>query len=400
MKRKLCVMSAIVAAALSATDASAQTVLFKSDTVSTCYRIPALTKAKDGSIFAFTDFRPCRTDVGGGVIDVVAKRSTDNGRTWSKEQTVVKGGGENIPFDVAHGDAAVVTDRKTGEMLMMCASGNVWYWQSTLKNPNRVGRYYSKDGFNWKGEEITDQIYKLMNGAVHKLFFSSGRICQSAKIKAGKYNRIYSALCTNVGNVVLYSDDFGHNWTPLGGADARPAKFGDEAKIEELPNGDVLLCSRSQRGAGRIFNIFKYSNAKRAEGKWQTAANLDPMYKSAMCNGEILIVNAVRKADGKKTNVLLYSVPMDAKRNYVGIYYKELASTADYASPELLTKGWKTFRLSNTDSAYSTMEQMNDGNIAFFYEETHQKGGYDMVFCSLPLDKITNGEYAAGKVKK
>ena len=239
-----------------------------------------------------------------------------------------------------------------------------------------------------------------MNGAVHKLFFSSGRICQSAKIKAGKYNRIYSALCTNVGNVVLYSDDFGHNWTPLGGAEARPAKFGDEAKIEELPNGDVLLCSRSQRGAGRIFNIFKYSNAKRAEGQWQTAANLDPMYKSAMCNGEVLIVNAVRKADGKKTNVLLYSVPMDAKRNYVGIYYKELASTADYSSPELLTKGWKTFRLSNTDSAYSTMEQMNDGNIAFFYEETHQKGGYDMVFYSLSLDKITNGEFVAGKVKK
>ena len=67
---------------------------------------------------------------------------------------------------------------------------------------------------------------------------------------------------------------------------------------------------------------------------------------------------------------------------------------------EVRTNGWKTFRLSNTDSAYSTMEQMNDGNIAFFYEETHQKGGYDMVFCSLPLDKITNGEYAAGKVKK
>ena len=164
-------MSAIIAAALFATDASAQTVLFKSDTVSTCYRIPALAKAKDGSIFAFTDFRPCRSDVGGGVIDVVAKRSTDNGRTWSKEQTVVKGGGDNVPFDVAHGDAAVVTDRKTGEMLMMCASGNVWYWQSTLENPNRVGRYYSKDGFNWKGEEITDQIYKLMNDAFHKLFF-------------------------------------------------------------------------------------------------------------------------------------------------------------------------------------------------------------------------------------
>ena len=43
---------------------------------------------------------------------------------------------------------------------------------------------------------------------------------------------------------------------------------------------------------------------------------------------------------------------------------------------------------------------MNNGNIAFFYEETHQKGGYDMVFYSLALDKITNGEFVAGKVKK
>lgn len=397
MKRKSIFMSALLAATLFGGSATAQTVLFKSDTLKNCYRIPAIVNAKDGSVFAYSDFRPCRTDVGGGVIDVVAKRSRDNGLTWSEEKTVVRGGGQNVPFDVAHGDAAVVTDRKTGEMLMMCASGNVWYWQSTLENPNRVGRYYSKDGFTWQGEEITDQIYKLMNGAVHKLFFSSGRICQSKKIKAGKNYRIYSALCTNVGNVVLYSDDFGHTWQPLGGADARPTLDGDEAKIEELPNGDVLLCSRSQRGEGRIFNIFKYANAKKAEGQWQKPAMLDKEYKAAMCNGEVLLVNAVRKADGKKTSVLLFSVPMDSYRNYVGIYYKELASEADYASPECFAKGWKTFRVSNTDSAYSTMEQMKNGHIAFFYEETHQKGGYDMVLRDYTLDEITGGEYTAKK---
>ena len=204
---------------------------------------------------------------------------------------MVKGDGPNLPFDLAHGDAAVVTDRKTGEMLMMCASGDVWYWQSTLEKPNRVGRYYSKDGINWQGEEITKDIYGLMNGAVHKLFFTSGRICQSKKIKAGKYYRIYSALCSNVGNVVLYSDDFGRSWLPLGGAEARPTPYGDEAKVEELPNGDVLLCSRSQRGKGRIFNIFNYKNAKKAEGKWQEQALLDGNYKAAMCNGEVLMVD-------------------------------------------------------------------------------------------------------------
>lgn len=147
-------LTAVFAATLFSSNASAQTVLFESDSTETCYRIPAIVNAKDGSVFAFSDFRPCRTDVGGGVIDVVAKRSKDNGKTWSKEHTVVKGGGTNVPFDVAHGDAAVVTDRKTGEMMMMCASGNVWYWQSTLENPNRVGRYYSKDGINWEGGRV------------------------------------------------------------------------------------------------------------------------------------------------------------------------------------------------------------------------------------------------------
>ena len=390
-------MSALLATVLFAGSASAQTVLFKSDSVKNCYRIPAIVKAKDGSLLAFSDFRPCRTDVGGGVIDVVAKRSTDNGATWSEEKTVVKGGGTNVPFDVAHGDAAVAVDRKTGQMIMMCASGDVWYWQSTLENPNRVGRYYSNDGMNWTGEEITSQIYGLTNGAVHKLFFSSGRICQSRKIKAGKNYRIYSALCTNVGNIVLYSDDFGHTWAPLGGADARPAKFGDEAKVEELPNGDVLLCSRSQRGEGRIFNTFNYSNAKKAEGQWQTPALLDKQYKAAMCNGEVLLVKAVRKADGKKTNVLLFSVPQDSRRNYVGIYYKDLGAPANYTQPSFYANGWKTFRISNTDSAYSTMEQMQNGHIAFFYEESHIKGGYDMVMRDYKLDEITGGEYTAAK---
>lgn len=394
MRNKISLLAAFAAILLSG-NAFAQTVLFETDSTNTCYRIPAIVNAKDGSVFAYSDFRPCRTDVGGGVIDIVAKYSTDYGKTWSEEHTVVKGGGKNEPFDIAHGDAAVVTDRKTGEMMMMCASGNVWYWESTLDNPNRVGRYYSTDGINWKGEEITDQIYKLMNGAVHKLFFTSGKICQSSKIKAGKYHRIYSALCTNIGNVVLYSDDFGRNWKPLGGVDARPALYGDEAKVVELPNGDLLLCSRYQRGEGRIFNIFKYNDAKKADGKWQEPVMLDKQYKSAMCNGEVMMVNAVRKSNGKKTNVLLFSVPTDSQRNYVGIYYKELASATDYASPVCFTSGWKAFRVSNTDSAYSTMEQMTNKRIAFFYEESYTNGGYDMLFRDYSLSEITGGEFEA-----
>ena len=95
--------------------------------------------------------------------------------------------------------------------------------------------------------------------------------------------------------------------------------------------------------------------------------------------------------------MLLFSVPQDDARNLVGIYYKELASPADYASPACFKSGWKSFRVSNTDSAYSTMEQLADGNIAFFYEETELKGGYDMIMSLYSVDQITDGEFVATK---
>ena len=388
-------LSSLALALCLSTNASAQTALFRSDTVNTCYRIPALLKAKDGTITAFSDFRPCRTDVGGGEIDVVVRQSKDNGATWGDPVTILKGNPDGPVFDIAHGDAAVVTDRTSGRMLMMCASGNVYYWRSTLDNPNRVGRYYSTDGIHWQGEEITDEIYSLMGGAVHKLFFTSGRICQSQKIKSGKHYRIYSALCTNIGNVVLFSDDFGCSWQPLGGRDARPTLEGDEAKLIELPDGNVLLCSRSQKGAGRVFNIFTYDNAKRATGSWAAPVHIDSKYKSAMCNGEILLVPARRASDGKKTHVLLYSVPQSDRRENVGIYYKELASKADYSSPSCFVDGWQSYRVTTRPSAYSTLLQTDDRDILIFYEETEHKGGYDMMLRKLALSTITGGTYTA-----
>ena len=395
MKKCISFIAAVCMSTIPLCEVDAQTVLFKSDSLANCYRIPALLTASKNKLFAISDYRYCRSDVGGGKIDIVGRISHDNGETWKDDVfTLVKGSDDNSnPFNVAHGDAAVVTDRTTGKMLMMCASGNVYYWNSTLKNPNRVGRYYSGDGVHWEGEEITDQIYKIMNGAVTKLFFTSGRICQSSKIKVGKYFRIYSALCTNIGNVVLYSDDFGKTWLPLGGVEARPTLDGDEAKIIELPNGNVLLSSRSQKGNGRIFNVYRYSNSKKAIGEWGDAKYLDEKYKAARCNGEILLVPARRTADGKKTHVLLFSVPQSDVRHNVGIYYKELATANDYATPSCFVSEWNTFPVSNLASGYSTMELLPDGKVAFFYEETECKGGYDMVFHKLGLDTITNGKF-------
>jgi sialidase-1 len=48
------------------------------------YRIPAIVQAPDGSLIAFAEGRKeNRSDPGGGDIDLVHKRSTDQGATWS-----------------------------------------------------------------------------------------------------------------------------------------------------------------------------------------------------------------------------------------------------------------------------------------------------------------------------
>lgn len=370
------------------------------------YRIPAIVACKSGKIIAFTDHRYDNKDIGGGRhIDIVMKQSADGGATWNATETMVARGGNHIAssFDCAHGDAAVVADRQTGELLLMCASGGVGYWESTRENPQKMGRYYSADeGKTWQAKEVTADVYGLMDDMV-SAFFTSGRICQSSRIKAGSHYRLYTALTTHKGNRVLYSDDFGASWHVLGGNAEMTAPKGDEAKLEELPDGSVLISSRTQNG--RFFNIFRYTNRKKAEGAWMnvafSSADVNGVRGSEnACNGEILTVKAKDK-HGKKVDLLLQSVPTGPGRSNVKIFYKALRSRADYASPETIAKDWEgSFLVSSTTSAYSTMVEDKEGKILFLYEEDachdESKGPddfYNIVFKKLCVSKITNGEY-------
>lgn len=359
------------------------------------YRIPAIVQCKSGKIIAFTDHRYDGTDIGWGHhLDIVMKTSCDGGETWSENEQMVAQGGSKVAtdFNCGHGDAAVVADNKTGELLLMCASGGISYFDSNREQPIMMGRYCSRDeGRTWQGEDVTNQIYKLMPD-IKGAFFTSGRMVQSKKIKVGTHYRIYSALATNRGNRVLYSDDFGKTWGVLGAqANAQEAApKGDEAKVEELPNGDVLLSSRVS--SGRYFNIYSYDNAKTAAGRWGPVAfsgaeNKGVKASSNACNGELVLAKA--KINGKKKTMLLQSVPLGPERTKVAIYYKELKSAADYATPESVAANWEgCYEVSNKLSAYSTMIHDNKGNILFLMEENSVESHYDIVFEKLSMETI------------
>ena len=274
-----------------ANDTIVETVFNTDLAVRHYYRIPAIVQLLDGKLLAIADDRHNSDyDIGSNQgIDIVGKISEDNGKTWGSTMMIADGNQRRQGFDNSHGDAASVVDRETGKLLIMCASGKQGFLASTLTNPLLVGRYTSEDGTTWTGSEVTNDIYGIFADypEVNALFFSSGRICQSSRIKQGDYYRIYSAVDgpMGVGCMVLYSDDFGNTWQALGGPAARPTitPFGDEAKVEELPNGNVLLSCRSKQTAtsGRLFNIYDYTTGSWGEMAVSNDPNRAPIARTA-----------------------------------------------------------------------------------------------------------------------
>ena len=381
------------------------------------YRIPALAQTREGRLLAVADYRISHTDIGfnnrNGLyqINEVMRYSDDGGKTWSAPQIIAEGD-ENAsdPVRTAFGDPSIVADRLSDEVLMHCVAGKTGYFVATRHDPQHAFFFRSLDGGRtWdKGEELTEMIYGLYDGKLSDgkpadgIFLTSGRIMQSRYVRVGKYYRLYIAHPVKrsgydrTGTFVIYSDDFGRTWRSLGDpAREVPSVAQDESKLEELPDGSVLLSCRDA-GGGRRFNVFVYSDPSNAKGSWGKEVMPDNMTGAEVnaCNGEVLVLPVTRKSDGSPLHLVLQSVPQSPKRTDVGFYFKEIASSGDYSTAESLGSGWqKGLRVTDKDSCYSTMILMDDGRIGFLYEESSHNDGYDIIFRSLSLEEITGDRY-------
>ena len=106
-----------------------KTVLFQSNqTDSIPYRIPAVAELQDGSLYALTDYRHCKTDIGFGRVDIRGKRL--KGRKWGKEFVLIEGTGVPGAVDCGYGDPAIVADRESREILVVLVCGNTVYFHN------------------------------------------------------------------------------------------------------------------------------------------------------------------------------------------------------------------------------------------------------------------------------
>ena len=388
------------------------------------YRIPAIATANDGTLIAVADYRHSGTDIGVtnyGRIDLHYRLSHDNGNTWGEVLTLINGQGAESPdfMNVGFGDPCIVADRESNRVLILSCAGNVSFQNGTRQRHQNIARFYSDDcGRTWSApEDISESIYAQFDnslyGPVRSMFVASGRIMQSRITKVGDYYRLYCAVlvrdksATHM-NYVLFSDDFGASWKVLGDIN-EPAVYNtaDEPKVEELPDGTLLISSRYN--GGRYYNFFNYTDVASGAGVWDDAVfsgaqNGGVTAKDNSTNGEVMLIPVTRVADNAPMHIILQSVPLGPNRTNVGIYYKELASDEDYYTPSDLAANWDgVLQVTTLNSAYSTMTWQKDNRLGFLYEEeTHGSsnlayGGYTMVYECFDVEALTDGKYTYRK---
>ena len=322
---------------------------------------------------------------------------------------IIEGTGKGV--DAGYGDACLVADRKNNELLLVCASGDIPYQRSTVEHPMRIETLRAsydnvKKQWVWtKPKDHTNEFYnKLFNNTNPSMFMSSGKVCQSSIVKVGKYYRIYAALCTHKGNFVVYSDNFGDTWNVLGKATESCAPQGDEVKCEELPDGSVIISSR--KDGGRYFNIFHFKDLKKAIGTWEVEVDSRKAKggianAGTPCNGEVLLIPAKEILTGAKTYLLLQSIPAGPGRKNVSVYYKDMGSLVKNKKNRIssmdIASDWNgVYKVSHTNSSYSTMCVQADGKLGFFYEEA-PKDLHELTYLPLSIETITAGKYTYRK---
>lgn len=359
-----------------ASDAPERTVLFNmGDYDSQYWRIPALVTAADNSLVAVVDKRGSSLGDLPNTISIMSRRSTDNGKNWSEPVVVAQGGNGKT-----YGDPAVVLDKKTGNLICMFV-GDQGLWNATPYN--RQGIYVSKstdNGVSWSEPvAITDQVYANHSGwyagfagSGHGLCLKDGRLMFVLAIRAT------SATGVPLHNYAIYSDDGGDNWTLSTNA---ATTVGDEAKVVELEDGDILMSIRNPSKGNRIF--CKSTDRGQTWGK----AYFETELKDPACNGDIIRYSYSTDEGSKGKSRLLHSLPESTTtRENVTVYLSE-----DDGETWPIKK-----RLVDGYSAYSSLTVLPDGTIGALVEEGKWdsnlpgEDGFQLVFYRFTMDWLTS----------
>ena len=310
-----------------------------------CYRIPSLVTTTNGTLIAAIDERnnSCGDLKWNRDINIVIRKSFDDGKTWTKIEKIV-----DYPLGRSASDPSMIVDKKTNEIFL-------FFNYMDLDNAKDIYRFMviksSDQGENWSEPvEITNNIIKK-GWEKDFMFITSGRGIQT---KDGTL--LHCLVNLNKGTHVFGSKDHGKSWFLID----TPLSPGDESKIVELSNGNWLVNSRVNS------NDSRYSHISKDNGQtWATYKNKD--LQDPGCNASLV----------KYDELLLFTNAFDSK------YRKNLSLSISKDQGRTWAKNQTIYK---GESAYSSMTKLKNGDIGVFFEKDNYTKN---VFVRIPKSWLT-----------
>jgi sialidase-1 len=320
------------------------------------YRIPAIVTAADGSLVAFVEGRKDRHgDPGAGDIDLVAKRSADQGVSWSK-LLMVDDPGEKW----AASNPAPVLDRSTGRLWIAFnrwepGRGTINSRAGTANNQAWV-RYSDDHGRTWSApRDITriardfDHWNAMFLGPGGAIQAQSGRLILPASAYADTF-WLEAAAATFRGTLntmrayAIYSDDHGATWKR--GQFVRALT--NENQMVELTDGAILMDARQGGGSQR------WRAVSRDGGEtWSTPRNGETVLPVAAA-----IERFTSTKEGADRDRILWTGPQGDAR-------LRLVVRASYDEGQTFTG---EHLLYGGPAAYSDLSILKDGTVGVLWE--------------------------------
>ena len=329
-----------------------------------CFRIPAIVTTNTGTLLAFAEGRKkgC-SDTGN--IDLVMKRSTDNGLSWSN-LIVIWDDGDNVC-----GNPAPVVDEQSGAIHLLSTWNLGKDKESKIidgssKDTRRVFVMRSDDdGKSWsKQEEITSTVKKenwtwYATGPCHGIQLKSaahiGRLlvpCDHIEAGTKKY---YSH--------VIYSDDNGKSWE-LGAS--TPQDQVNECTVAELSDGRLLL---NMRNYDRSQKTRKIAFSEDGGQSWSDLVS-DPMLIEPICQASMLRVSDKKQ----KGHGLFFLNPAHEDERRMMTLRRSEDEGLSWSESRVLYPG---------PSAYSDLTLLSNGSLGCLYEAGPSRPYQGIVFQSL-----------------
>jgi sialidase-1 len=335
------------------------------------YRIPSIMATQQGTLLAFCEGREAGDT---GDIDILLKRSEDNGKTWSEEMVVWDDGLNTC------GNPCPVVDEETGRIWLFLTWNNGKDHERDIINKRSQDTrwpylcYSDDDGKTWSEPE---KIPGLKNASWGWYATGPGIGIQ---LKRGHYkgrlvipaNHSYDDPEGNIhngpygfGSHVLFSEDNGETWKM-----SEPIRPGcNESQVAELSDGTLVMNMRSYNN--------QYSRAvafSKDGGKSWSEIEHDFQLVESKCQASLL-----NFGEYKKENLYLFSNPAVPVGRTAMTIKTSFDNCDSWSNSKLVYAG---------PSAYSCLVKLPNDKVGLFFEVGEKRPYEKMVFVSFKIKEL------------